>query len=175
MKKEIKFIKTRRSRRKFLNKEVPEEIIRELIDCARHAPSSRNCQPWEFIIVKDADLKKRLAKLKEEINQKHILSSNLVIAVCVNTKKSKYRWVEDGVCAAMNILLSAHILGLGTVYVTGHSSSDPATTKKLKEVLKLPNHIIPIALIPCGYADPNEKIEKKELRKIDDIIHFDEW
>lgn len=175
MKEELNFIKTRRSRRKFLNKDVPDEIIRELIDSARHAPSSRNCQPWEFMIIKDAEMKNKLVELKEEVNQEHILSSNLVIVVCVDTEKSKYRWVEDGVCAAMNILLAAHILGLGAVYVTGYSPTDAKATAELKELLGVPANIIPTVLIPVGYADPTEEIENKELRKIDDIAHFNKW
>ena len=175
MKEEINFIKTRRSKRKFLDKEVSDEMVKELIDAARHAPLSRNCQPWEFVIVRSLELKKKLAELKEEVNQGHILGSNLIIAVCVNTEKSKYRWAEDGVCAAMNILLAAHILGLGAVYVTGYSATDSGMTTKLKEILGLPEYIVPVSLIPVGYADPSETLEKKDLREIDNIMHFEKW
>lgn len=175
MKKELDFIKTRRSRRKFLDKSVPDKIIRGLIDCARHAPSSRDSQPWEFVIIKDNETKKKLAQLKGEGNQEHILSADLVIAVCVDTNKSKVRWREDGSCVAMIILLSAHILGLGAAYVTGASDTEPKATTAIKQILKLPENIIPAVLIPVGYADPNEKIEKKKLREVDDIIHFDKW
>ena len=175
MKEEINFIKTRRSKRKFLNKEVSVEMVKELIDVARYAPSSRNSQPWDFVIIRDGEIKKKIAELKEEANQGHILGSNLIIVVCVDTEKSKARWVEDGVSAAMNILLSAHILGLGAVYVTGYSETDPEATLKLKEMLELPERIMPVVLIPIGFADPVEEIEKKELRGMDEIIHFDKW
>lgn len=64
----IDCIKTRRSRRLFTDKEVPKEVINKLINCAITAPSSVDCQPWHFIIVKNKESKIKLAKLKEEDN-----------------------------------------------------------------------------------------------------------
>jgi len=168
-------IKTRRSRRKFLDKEIPNEIIRKLIDAARHAPSSRDSQPWEFVIIKDNEIKGKLAELKGEENKEHILGAGVIIAVCADKKKSETRWVEDGVCAAMNILLETHNLGLGAVYVTGYSETEPEVTTKIQKVLNLPENIMPVVLIPLGYPDLSEEIEKKELREIDEMTHFDKW
>ncbi|MBW2647977.1 MAG: nitroreductase family protein [Deltaproteobacteria bacterium] len=114
----IDCIKTRRSRRLFTDKEVYDEIITTLIDCAVNAPSSMDCQPWHFIIVKNKESKLKLARLKEEGNQQHILTAPISIVVCVDINKSPGRWIEDGVTATENILLGAHDIGLGSVYVT---------------------------------------------------------
>ncbi len=168
-------IKTRRSRRKFLDKEVSDEIINKLIDSARHAPSSRDSQPWEFVIVKNGEVKQKLAKLKGKENEECILGAKATIVVCVDKKKSEIRWVEDGVCVTMNILLEAHNLGLGAVYVTGYSSTEPEITTKIQKVLKLPENIMPVVLIPLGYPDSSEEIEEKELRQINEITHFNQW
>lgn len=171
----INCIKTRRSRRKFLARDVPDEIIRELIDVARRAPSSMDSQPWEFVVIKDNEIKKGLAELKEKENEECILGAKVIIAVCVDKKKSETRWVEDGVCAVMNILLEAHNLGLGAVYVTGYNNRKPEITAGIQELLKLSEDIMPVALISIGYADPSEELEKKELREIDEMIHFDKF
>ncbi len=171
----INCIKTRRSRRKFLDKDVSDEIIKRLIDSARHAPSSMDSQPWEFVIIKDNEIKKGLTSFKEKENEEYILGAKIIIAVCVDKEKSETRWIEDGVCAVMNILLEAHNLGLGAVYVTGYNNRHPEITKGIQELLKLPENIMPVALIPLGYSDSSEELEKKELREVNEMIHFDKW
>ncbi len=168
-------IKTRRSRRLFLDKEVSDKIVKELIDCAINAPSSRDGQPWHFVIVKNKESKNKLAKLKEEDNKQHILSAPISIIVCVDKDKSPTRWVEDGVVATENILLAAHDLGLGAVYVVGFKDSKPEITEKIRNILNLPENIIPITIIPVGYSDPGEKLEKKELLDIDKVVHYDKY
>ena len=158
-----------------MDKEIPDEIIRKLIDAARYAPSSRDSQPWEFVIVKNGGVKQKLAKLKGKENEECILSAKVIIVVCVDKKKSETRWAEDGVCAVMNILLETHNLGLGAVYVTGYSETEPEVTTEIQKVLNLPENIMPVVLILLGYPDPSEEIEKKELKEIDEMTHFDKW
>ena len=69
----LECIKTRRSRRLFLDKEVSEEQINKLLEAAIQAPSSQDCQPWHFILVKDKESKEKLAELKGEDNKDHVL------------------------------------------------------------------------------------------------------
>jgi len=171
----IECIKTRRSIRKFLNKEVPEGVIKKLINSAVQAPSSINCQPWHFIIVKDQETKSKLAQLKDEDNQEHILTAPISIIVCVDTDKSPSRWIEDGVTATQNILLTAHDLGLGSVYVTASKTSKPEVAEKIKKILNLSKNIMPVAILPIGYPDPIETLEEKEMINSEKIIHYDNW
>lgn len=173
--KTIECIKTRRSIRKFLSKEISEDVIKELIASAIHAPSSVNCQPWHFVIVKNQETKNKLAKLKDKDNQEHILTAPISIIVCVDTDKSSSRWVEDGVAATQNILLAAHDLGLGSVYVTGSKPSKPEVAEKVRSILNLPENIMPVTILPVGYHDPSGVLEEKELVKIEDIIHHNTW
>ncbi|MBI4448104.1 nitroreductase family protein, partial [Candidatus Woesearchaeota archaeon] len=171
----VECIKTRRSRRLFLKKAIPEKIVNKLIECAVNAPSSQNCQPWHFVLITREESKIRLAKLKGEGNDQHILTAPISIAVCVDTKKSPTRWIEDGVVATQNILLAAHDLGLGAVYVTGFKQTHPEVEKEIRKILSLPPHITPITIIPIGYADPSEKLNKKELLNIKGVVHHDTW
>lgn len=171
----IECIKTRRSRRKFLDKEISEDVLKKLIECAIDAPSSQDCQPWHFVIVKNKESKIKLAKLKEEDNQEHILTAPISIVVCVDKDKSPSRWIEDGITATENILLATHDLGLGAVYVTGFKSSKPKIAEEIRKILHLPKNIIPVTILPVGYPDPSEKLEKKELKKMEEIIHYDTY
>lgn len=168
-------IKTRRSIRKFLDKEVEKDKINKLIEAGIQAPSSVDCQPWHFIIIKDKEIKKELANTKEEDNREHILTAPISIVVCVDKEKSPSRYIEDGVTATENILLAAHDLDLGSVYVTGSKSSKPERAEKIRELLHMPKNIEPITILPVGYPDPSEKIKNKELRDINKIIHLNKY
>ena len=171
----VKCIKTRRSRRLFLDKEVPEDILNKILECAITAPSSIDCQPWHFIIIKDKDKKEKLAESKEEDNRQHILTAPISIVVCVDTKKSPSRYIEDGVCATENILFAVHDLGLGSVYVTGCKPSKPEIAEKIRKILSLPEKIMPITILPIGYPNPSEKLDDKFLLNLKNVVHYEEW
>jgi len=168
-------IKTRRSKRLFLNKEIPESVVKEIIQCAVSAPSSMDCQPWHFVIVKKKESKEALTKLKEEGNKDHILTAPITLIVCVDTDKSPGRYIEDGVTATQNILLAAHSLGLGSVYVTGFNTSKPEVASEIRKILNLPKNIMPITILPLGYPNPSETLEEKIIPDLDKIIHHDKW
>ncbi len=177
----IDCIKTRRSIRKYLDKEIPDETIKKLIDCARHAPFGggpiKEPQLWKFIIVKDKTIKEKLALDYED--RQFVKQAPLIIAVCADkTKDPKYKnWDITASLAIQNLLLASHDLGLGACFVTtfAHHKTHEEERIKLIETLNLPEHIELIALISIGYPDPSEEIEKKELREINEMTHFNRW
>lgn len=169
----IDCIKTRRSTRKFLDQQVPDELIERLIDCARYAPSSHGQYTSEFIVVKDADIKKRLSDVRQGMNESAIMSSSALIVICNDQNKS--RWLEDSIFAAANIWLGATDLGLGAVYTTAFNNIEPKITETIKGILKLPKDILPICIIPVGYPDPSEESKEKHLKLAGEIVHHDVW
>ena len=177
----IHCIKTRRSRRKYLDKEIPDEIIKQLIDCARHAPfggpPKKEPQLWEFIIIKDEAIKTELAL--DYKDREFLKQAPAIIAICGDkTRDPSYKnWDITTSLAIENILLAAHDLGLGACFITTfiHNEKHKEDRKRLIEILGLPEHIELIGLISVGYLDSSEKIEKKELRKISTMVHFDNW
>lgn len=171
----IECLKTRRSKRLFINKRVSTELINKILECAIAAPSSKDCQPWDFIVIKDSKIKKEIADLKEKDNQEHIILSDFLIIVCVNTLKSPKRWLEDGVCAAENILIACHGLGLGSVYVTGFSADKPIITKSLQKILNIPEIFIPIVILPIGYPNQSEILAEKAILDLTQMVHYDRW
>src|SRR3990170_7134283 len=165
-------IKGRRSIRNFKKQNVPEETITQLIEAATYAPSAGNIQPWQFIIVKNPTVKRKLAE--SALNQNHVKDAPVVIVVCADEKSSSMGYgtrgrtlycLQDTAAATQNILLAAHSLGLGTCWV-GTFNED-----EVKETLKAPEGIKPVAMIPLGY--PNKVTRQRGRRLLNQIVHYD--
>ncbi len=171
----INCIKTRRSRRLFLDKKISDEKINQILECGITAPSSVDCQPWHFVIVKDKQKIEELSELKKRDGHNHILTAPISIIVCVDVEKSPSRYIEDGVTATQNMLLAIHELGLGSVYLSASKLSKPETAQKIRDVLSIPDNIIPITILPLGYIDSSEVLDEKNLINLDSIVHHNSW
>ena len=88
----IKVITDRRSIRRFKQDTVPDEMIRELLDAARLAPSGGNCQPWRFVVIKSSSCKEQLAKV---VPQPFVTQAPLVIAVCVDMNAMSEEYLKQ--------------------------------------------------------------------------------
>ncbi|MEW6040069.1 MAG: nitroreductase family protein [Elusimicrobiota bacterium] len=158
------FIKTRRSVRKFLNKPVPKEILEDIIDCGRLAPSANNVQPWEFIVITDAVVKKKVSDATD--HGRFIEDAPVCIAVfCMDTKY----YLEDGCAAVENILIAAASLGLGACWVAGDKKPYGV---EIKKILSVPEKYKLISLIPVGYTDEKPRLRK---RKLAEVIHWEKY
>ncbi len=162
----IKSIKGRRSIRKYKDKEVPKDILEELIDCARLAPSARNAQPWEFIVITE---KETLKKLGEVISTGSFVEDAAVcIVICGNLVN--HHLIEDGSAATENILVAAHSLGLGACWVAGYNRT---YNNKVKEILGIPGDKALVSFIPIGY--PDEVTAKRATRDLKEVIHWEKY
>ena len=163
--------KSRRSIRKFEDKDVKKKQLTRLIEAAQAAPSAGNCQPWHFYAIKD---KKIQAELKEcAYGQDFILSAPACIAVCTDSKRCEARYGERGktlyvfqdtAAAIQNILLCAKDMGLGTCWVGAFE--EPAAA----QALNLPESLRPVALISVGY--PDQKFEPQNRRPLEETATF---
>ncbi len=165
-------IKNRRSIRTFERKAVSEEQVERLIDAARHAPSAGNIQPWEFVIVRDQQIKKQLSVAA--LNQSFIEEAPVVLVVCANEARSGQGYgsrgvnlycIQDTAAAIENMLLAAYAIGLGTCWVGAFRE------EIVRKVLKTPYHIRPVAIIPVGY--PSRESAPRGRRPIGDIVHLE--
>ncbi len=170
-----KCIKTRRSRRLFLDKDIPENKVIQILEAGINAPSSVDCQPWHFIIVKNKIKLEKLAKLKIKDGHKHILTAPLSIIVCVDIKKSPSRYLEDGVTATQNMLLMINELSLGSVYLSASKISKKKLAQEIRNILSIPETIMPITILPVGYFDSSEQLDNKELVNLKSITHYNQW
>ena len=172
-------IKTRRSIRKYKQTEIPESVIEDVLDSARYAPSSMNGQPWEFLVVRDSDKKRRLSAIKNKYcpieklkySADFLCHVPVIIILCVNLEKSYDRTVENSVLAASHILLKACEKGLGTVYMSAYKTGEPKLTEDIKHLFNIPDSLVPITLIPIGY--PDEIPEVKNLVPLRDIVSYE--
>jgi len=168
----LEAIRGRRSIRAFKSKDVPPEIVEKLIDAARWAPSAGNIQPWEFIVVRRSEIKGRLAEAA--LNETLIEKAPVVIVVCADENRSfeGYRMrgktlycIQDTAASIQNILLAAYSLGLGTCWIGAFREEE------VKEILKIPLGVRPVAIIPVGY--PTESPLPRRKRNINQILHYE--
>jgi len=172
-------IRGRRSIRKYGKEDIADPVIEDILDLARHAPSSMNGQPWHFIVVREEEKKKRLVDIKnahcpvekQAFRSDFIRHASVVIIVCVDKQESYDREIENGLLAAANILLGAHARGLGSVYMSAHKVDEPAVAEEIREALEIPGHMDPISLLPLGY--PDESPEPKEMKPLKEIISYE--
>ncbi|MHA1210971.1 MAG: nitroreductase family protein [Candidatus Heimdallarchaeota archaeon] len=163
-------IMTRRSIRKFKKDPVPKELVDKMLKAAMQAPSAGNRQPWHYVVITDRE---KLDKVPEFHDySKMIKEAPLAILVCAKVTHDKYcdYWVQDCSAATENLLLAAHGLGLGAVWLGIYPRQERVTG--LKDLLKLPGDIIPLSLNVIGYS--NE--EKKPADRFDtERIHYNQW
>jgi nitroreductase len=166
----------RRSIRRYAEKKVAPEVIRDILDLARRAPSSMNGQPWHFVVVRRPDLKSELAGIKDRycppekraFSADHVKEADAVIVVCVDRELSFDRGIENAVLATANIMLAAHEQGLGTVYMSAYKAGDAGVSDEISALLKMPASLMPVTLIPLGY--PAETPEPKALKPLDEMV-----
>ncbi|MHB1654072.1 MAG: nitroreductase family protein [Desulfitobacteriaceae bacterium] len=160
----------RRSIRKYTSEPVPDDLINVLLEAAMSAPSAHNEQPWHFIIIRDR-------KTLDEIPTFHpyaqmLKGASVAIMVCadLNLEQSPGRAVLDCAAATENILIAAQERGLGAVWTAFYPDAERSQT--VRSLLEIPNHVIPVALIPVGF--PAE--EKPPIQRFDPSrIHRDLW
>ncbi len=160
----IKCIKTRRSIRKYKPDKIEKEIIEDIIDCARLAPTANNIQPWEFIVVDNKEIKDQLA----EITDYGKFIKEAPVCIVVFCKDTKY-YLEDGSAATQNILLAANAYGLGTCWVAGDKKP---YADKIRKLLNVPEGYKLISLISMGY--PAEKPSPPK-RALNEVLHWNSF
>ncbi len=155
----IEVIKKRRSVRKFQPKPVPEEVIKDILDCARLAPTAINIQPWLFGAVTDPDLKGEIADITD--HGKFI--KNCAVCFAVFTDPTQKYFLEDGCAATENILLACTAHGIGSCWVAGHKK---AYVDSIRSLLNVPETYTLIALIAAGYSNEQPSPKKKTLDEV---------
>lgn len=169
----IKNIMTRVSVREFTGEKISEAQLDTLLRAAMAAPSAINKQPWAFIVVTDEAI---IAKLGEALPYSRCSNHPAVAIIpCGDLSKAIEGemgafWVNDVSAATENLLLAAHSMGLGAVWTGLHPDMNRA--KLVQEMLGLPEHIIPLCVVPVGV--PAEHPEIKDKYKQENI-HYNAW
>lgn len=142
----IENILTRRSIRSYTDQDVEPEKIEAILEAGMAAPSGKNGQPWDFIVLTRREI---LDEMAERLPYAKMLrEARVAIAVCADRTKSPY-WYVDCSAAAENILLAAHALGLGAVWTATYPYRDRMDV--VKELCGLPGSYDSLCVIPVGY------------------------
>ena len=152
----IKNIMTRTSVRKYTNEAVSKADIETMLRAGMAAPTAVNKQPWHFVVVTDREQLNALAAANRGTGM--AAKAPLAIVVCGDMQKTlpgigQGFWVQDCSAATENILLAANALGLGGVWTGLYPNEDRA--KAVRDVVKAPEHIVPLCVIVIGHPADN--------------------
>lgn len=167
----IEALLARRSIREYTDEPVSAEHEEFLLRCAMAGPTGYNQQSWRFVLVRRADTRAALAAVSDWGAM--LARTPLVVAVCGDLKAERHPgqyWVQDGCAAIENILLAAHALGLGAVWVGIHPRQE--RVRPVKELLGLPDRVEPLGLVGVGHPSKG----KPPSSRMDwNKVHHERW
>jgi nitroreductase len=151
----LDLILTRRSIRRYENKDIPEEVLQQILETGRQAPSAANRQPIHFVIVTDRDILKNLC---DNLINRFVKYAPIAIVGCADIKSLLTgKWaVVDATIAMENMVIAAWTLGIGSCWIGA------CNEKKVKELLKIPDKWKFVALLTLGYPAEQPKQRKKK-------------
>ncbi|MHB1461014.1 MAG: nitroreductase family protein [Armatimonadota bacterium] len=161
---------SRRSVRDFTSEAVPEDMVEMLLRAAMRAPSAGNEQAWQFIVVKDRELLDAVPDFSPYATM--CLKAPMAIVVCGDTSLEKFPgfWIQDCCAAIENLLLAAHASGLGAVWTALYP--DEGRVEGARALFGIPEHVIPLAIIPVGYPKHQPYPAQTYLPE---RVHFDRY
>ncbi len=163
-------IMTRRSVRKYTGKPVSDAQLETLLRAGMAAPSASNRRPWQFVVVRNADMLNAISNVHPYA--KMLPQAGCGILVCGDTAKndSLGYLAEDCSAALENMLLAAHALGLGAVWLGVYPREE--RVRALRELLHIPESVLPVGMMAVG--EPAEKPEAPD-RYEPDRVHLEAW
>ena len=166
----LKVIFNRRSIRQYNNETIGNETIEIILKAGMYAPSAVNKQPWHFIVFRNREFMEKIVAFHP--NASMLRNANAAILVCWDEHLQHDTGYGPVDCAAatQNILLAAHSLGLGSVWVGIYPRLQ--RMESVHALFELPGHIQPFAIISLGY--PAEK-KSMPMRFNKDRIHIEKW
>ena len=160
----------RRSIRKYRQGEVNDDMVRQLLEAAMSAPSAGNEQPWHFIVIRDREILNSIPSIHPY--SRMLREAALGILICGDLKQEVYKgfWVQDCSAATENMLIAAHALGLGAVWLGFHPLEERVTA--IRQMLSIPEHVIPLCIVSVGWP-AEEKPPAGRFRE--ERVHYDGW
>lgn len=163
-------IMTRRSIRAYSEKPVSDKEVRKMLEAAMMAPTARNYQPWYFVVIRERKLLDEITVIHP--HAKMLRGAPLAVLICgdKNKENEPAYIVQNCSGATENLLLAAHGLGLGAVWVGVHPREP--RIEGIRKLLDLPDYVQPVSLISIGY--PAEE-KKSESRYRQEYVKYDKW
>lgn len=168
----LRIIFERRSVRRYQDKPVTEDMVKDMLEAAMAAPSAVARDPWHFIVVRD---KQMLARIAEGLpNGKMLADAGVGIIVCGDIEKAHDNQVsymiQDCSAAIENMLVAASALGLGACWLGVHPREERIAY--IKDIFGLPENIIPVAAISIGLPDEHREAR---TRYVSSAVHMEKF
>jgi nitroreductase len=165
----LALLRGRRSIRRYRTDPVPGELIDQLLEAGRWAPSANNLQPWNFIVVRDPVIRDQIAELTTYSSEPRVqlVESPVLIVLCGVVRDRVYHEFLNGdvAAAALQMMLQAEALGLGSCWVGG------LDRKGIAGLLRIPDPFEVVCLLTVGY--PAEEPTAPPRRPLDEIVHYE--
>jgi len=163
-------ISQRSSVRAYKATDVEEDKLKKVLEAARLSPSASNRQDWKFIVVKNKETRKKLAKAA--FGQSFIGEAPVVIVACGMEPKAMLACGQpmhtvDVSIAFAYMILQAYELGLGTCWIGAFNEDET------KKILSIPEHVRVVAMTPLGY--PNQPPSQKSRKTLDQIVCYEKY
>jgi nitroreductase len=166
----LEVIKARGSIRSYKDKPIPKQAFLNILEAARMAQSAANRQPWEFIVVTDPAIKKKLVQAAG--HQSFVGEAAAVLVCLANSEESASvgsfeGFLIDLAIAIENMVLTAWDLGIGSCWIGAYSE------QRVKELLDVPRDLRVMSLLALGY--PDERPGPKYRKDLDEIVHYQKY
>jgi len=172
MNSKLNCIFARRSIREYTKQEVADDLVRDLLEAAMAAPSAVAKDPWEFIVVRHAEMRARIASGLP--NGSMLAEAPVGIIVCGNIQRvhdgQLSYLLQDCSAAIENLLLAASVLGLGACWLGVHPREDRVA--HIRKLLNIPDHFIPVSAVAVGWP---AFAAQPRTRYRDDAVHRESW
>ncbi len=160
----------RRSIRAYTAAPVGDDHVEALLRAAMAAPSAGNQQPWRFIAIRDAETLRAVPSVHPYAAMLEHAPLALVVCGVEDDLRWPRFWVQDCAAATQNILIEAQILGLGAVWLGVYPLEE--RVQGLRELLGVPEEVIPFAVVPVGHAAKHKPpADRYDPRR----VHFERW
>lgn len=168
----LELIFSRRSIRKYQTADVGDDLVRDLLEAAMAAPSAVAKDPWEFVVVRDPQMRADIAAGLPNGNM--LADAPVGIVVCGDLRRAHDHQLsyllQDCSAAIENLLLAASTLGLGACWLGVHPREE--RVKLICSLLRIPQDVIPVSAIAIGW--PAETPEPR-TRYRDESVHRETW
>ncbi len=168
-------IMNRSSVRSYTDEIIPIDVMEKILKAGMAAPSGKNIQPWELIVVRDKQMLYELSEAQPYARGK-LNDATAAIIVCGRPSKDKddregsIYWDVDAAAVTQNILLAAEYFGVGAVWTTTHPHQEPI--KNVRKLLNIPENITPLCIISMGYPDAEKRVKDKWKPE---KVHYEKW
>lgn len=170
----IKAILTRISTRQFSDKPISDVDLHAILEAGMAGPTAVNARPWSFVVVRNKDMLNKMADCNGRAAEP-LRGADVGILVCGDMerafKPAPEYWVVDGSIACQNMILAAHAMGIGSVWLGTWPQENKMEGQKA--LFDLPEHIVPHSIIAFGY--PAQDSTKQKLLYEEDRVHFENW